>query len=126
MLVRLNHILSRVWQFKSTNKSETSIQGSFHNTWLACYKGPQFIVFDKNGTIQTCVQTNVCTRQLWYSSWTNFKTQQIIHNQIQSLNEYTKLSMICSDQLTWDTIINIYKIKKMIHSITFFNKLQGC
>jgi hypothetical protein len=31
---------------KATNKSETSIQDLFHNTWLARYPRPQFIVFD--------------------------------------------------------------------------------
>jgi hypothetical protein len=29
-----------------TNKSATSIQDLFHNTWLARYPRPQFIVFD--------------------------------------------------------------------------------
>jgi hypothetical protein len=31
---------------KATNKSATSIQDSFHNTWLARYPRPQCIVFD--------------------------------------------------------------------------------
>jgi hypothetical protein len=31
---------------EATNKSETSIQDLFHNTWLAHYPQPQFIVFD--------------------------------------------------------------------------------
>jgi hypothetical protein len=31
---------------KATNKSATSIQDLFHNTWLARYPQPQFIVFD--------------------------------------------------------------------------------
>jgi hypothetical protein len=30
---------------KATNKSATSIQDLFHNTWLARYSQPQFIVF---------------------------------------------------------------------------------
>jgi hypothetical protein len=36
---------------KATNKSPTSIQDLFHNTWLACYgyPRPQFIVFDNGG-----------------------------------------------------------------------------
>jgi hypothetical protein len=50
---------------KATNKSETSIQDLFHNTWLARYPRPQFIVFD-NGNIgkfkleikKMCVQDN--------------------------------------------------------------------
>jgi hypothetical protein len=31
---------------KAINKSATSIQDLFHNTWLAGYPQPQFIVFD--------------------------------------------------------------------------------
>jgi transposase InsO family protein len=31
---------------KATNKLATSIQDLFHNTWLARYPRPQFIVFD--------------------------------------------------------------------------------
>jgi hypothetical protein len=34
---------------KATNKSATSIQDLFHNTWLARYQQPQFIVFDNGG-----------------------------------------------------------------------------
>jgi hypothetical protein len=34
---------------KATNKSATSIQDLFHNTWLARYPQPQFIVFDNGG-----------------------------------------------------------------------------
>jgi hypothetical protein len=36
--------------FEATNKSVTSIQDLFHDTWLARYPRPQFIVFD-NGSI---------------------------------------------------------------------------
>jgi hypothetical protein len=32
--------------FEATNKSATSIQDLFHNTWLARYPRPTFIVFD--------------------------------------------------------------------------------
>jgi hypothetical protein len=32
--------------FEATNKSATSIQDLFHNTWLARYPRPHFIVFD--------------------------------------------------------------------------------
>jgi hypothetical protein len=35
--------------FKATNKSATSIQDLFHNTWLAREPRPQFIAFD-NGS----------------------------------------------------------------------------
>jgi hypothetical protein len=34
---------------EATNKSATSIQDFFHNTWLARYPRPQFIVFDNGG-----------------------------------------------------------------------------
>jgi hypothetical protein len=34
---------------KTTNKSATSIQDLFHNSGLACYPRPQFIVFDNRG-----------------------------------------------------------------------------
>jgi hypothetical protein len=35
---------------EATNKSATSIQDLFHNTWLARYPQPQFIIFD-NGSM---------------------------------------------------------------------------
>jgi hypothetical protein len=35
---------------KAANMSATSIQDLFHNTWLACYLQPQFIIFD-NGNM---------------------------------------------------------------------------
>jgi transposase InsO family protein len=34
---------------EATNKTATSIQDLFHNTWLARYPRPQFIVFDNGG-----------------------------------------------------------------------------
>jgi hypothetical protein len=34
---------------EDSNKSATSIQDLFHNSWLACYPRPQFIVFDNGG-----------------------------------------------------------------------------
>jgi hypothetical protein len=43
---------------EATNKSATSIQDLFHNTWLARYPRPQFIVFD-NGVISN-VSSNKC------------------------------------------------------------------
>jgi hypothetical protein len=51
--------------FEATNKSATSIQDLFHNTWLARYPQSQFIVFD-NGNVgefkrefkQMCMQDN--------------------------------------------------------------------
>jgi hypothetical protein len=35
---------------ETKNKSETSIQDLFHNTWLARYPRPQFIVFENGRT----------------------------------------------------------------------------
>jgi hypothetical protein len=48
---------------EATNTSATSIQDLFHNTWLARYPQPQFIVFDNEGKFkrefkQMCVQDN--------------------------------------------------------------------
>jgi hypothetical protein len=48
---------------KAINKSATSIQDLFHNTWLAHYPKPQFIVFDNGDKFkrefkQMCVQDN--------------------------------------------------------------------
>jgi hypothetical protein len=48
---------------EATIKSATSIQDLFHNTWLARYPRPQFIVFDngiefKREFKQMCVQEN--------------------------------------------------------------------
>jgi hypothetical protein len=48
---------------ETTNKSATSIQDLFHNTWLARYPQPQFIVFDNGGEFkrdfkQMCMQDN--------------------------------------------------------------------
>jgi hypothetical protein len=34
---------------EATNKSATSIQDLFHNTWFASYLRPQFIVFGNGG-----------------------------------------------------------------------------
>jgi hypothetical protein len=46
---------------EATNKSATSIQDLFHNTWLARYPRPQFIVFD-NGSVwaNSNVSSNKC------------------------------------------------------------------
>jgi hypothetical protein len=48
---------------KASNKSATSIQDLFHNTWLAHYPQPQFIVFGNEGKFkrefkQMCTQDN--------------------------------------------------------------------
>jgi hypothetical protein len=37
---------------KATNKSATSIQDLFNNTWLARYPRPQFIVFDNGNMVE--------------------------------------------------------------------------
>jgi hypothetical protein len=50
---------------EATNKSATPIQDLFHNSWLARYPQPQFIVFDnrsvdefKRQFKQMCIQDN--------------------------------------------------------------------
>jgi hypothetical protein len=45
---------------------------------------------------------------------------------MQSLNKYTKLSMTCSDHLTWKgtASMKIWKNKKIVHLITSFNQLH--
>jgi hypothetical protein len=48
---------------EATNNPATSIQDSFHNTWLARYLQPQFIIFDNGGEFklefkQVCMQDN--------------------------------------------------------------------
>jgi hypothetical protein len=52
---------------KATNKSATSIQDLFHNTWLAHYPQPQFIVFE-NGSVgefkQMCDNYGIKANQL--------------------------------------------------------------
>jgi hypothetical protein len=63
---------------EANNKSAASIQDLFHNTWLARYPRPQFIVFDNGG---------------------EFKLVTTL-KQIQSLSVSTKWSMKCSDHLT--------------------------
>jgi hypothetical protein len=52
-LTMIDPAINTVWFaiFESTNKLETSIQDLFHNTWLAPYPQPQFIVFD-NGNVE--------------------------------------------------------------------------
>jgi hypothetical protein len=45
---------------ESTNNSATSIQDLFHNTWLARYQQPQFIVFDNGNMGQFNVGSKKC------------------------------------------------------------------
>jgi hypothetical protein len=81
---------------KATNKSATSIQDLFHNTWLKRYPRPQFIVFD-NGNMrdfkrqfkQMCVQDNYGIKAKPTTSHNNQSTSK--HKKMQSLSEYTKM-----------------------------------
>jgi hypothetical protein len=87
---------------KATNKSATSIQDLFHNTWLVRYPRPQIIVFDNGGKFkrefkQMCIQDNYGIK----AKPTTSHNKPSMHKQMQSLREYTKLSMTCSDHLTW-------------------------
>jgi hypothetical protein len=71
----------------ATNKSATSIQDLFHNTWLGRYPRPQFIVFD-NGSMgkfkheikQMCDNCDIKAKPT---------TSHNILKQMQSLSEYT-------------------------------------
>jgi hypothetical protein len=90
---------------KATNKSATSIQNLFQNTWLARYLQLQFIIFD-NGSIgefkrefkQMCVEDTYGIKAKPTTS----------HNQQSTnLSMYTKFSMTFSDHLTWKIIMNI-------------------
>jgi hypothetical protein len=90
--------------FEVTNKSATSIQDLFHKTWLARYQRPQFIVFDNGGElkrefIQICGITIMALKPK--------QLQVTTHKKMQSLSEYTKLSMTCSDHLTWKIIMKL-------------------
>jgi hypothetical protein len=93
---------------KAADKSATPIQDLFHNTWLAHYPRPELIVFD-NGRMgefkrdfkQMCVKDNYGIKAKPTTS------HNIPSKQIQSLSEYTKLSMICSDHLSWKTIMKV-------------------
>jgi hypothetical protein len=92
---------------EATNKSATSIQDLFHNTWLARYPRPQFIVFD-NGNVGEFKREikQICVRKTIMALKPN-QLQITIHKQMQSMSEYTKLSMTCSDHLTWKIIMKI-------------------
>jgi hypothetical protein len=72
-----------------TYKSATSIQDLFHNTWLAHYPRPQFIVFD-NGRRSKFKRE---LKNVWLSSSKCVTTLSLKPNQLQmqSLSEYTKL-----------------------------------
>jgi hypothetical protein len=81
---------------KSTNKSAASIQDLYHNGWLARCAQPQFIVFD-NGASSN-VSSNKCVTIMALKA---NQIQATTHTQMQSLSEYTKLLMTCSDHLIW-------------------------
>jgi hypothetical protein len=91
---------------ETTNESATSIQDLFHNTWLARYPRSQFIVFE-NGNIgefkryfkQMCEMTIMALKPNQLQVTTQ-NPQSTTHKEMQSLSEYTKLLMTCSDHLT--------------------------
>jgi hypothetical protein len=126
----------------------------FHNTWFARYSRPQFIVFDNGGEFkrefkQISVQDN-------YGDIMVIKPNRLTvtsNKQVQSLSEYTKMSMTGSNHLTWKIIMKerkynhcastqrcylsmiysshlIRKVimkmeKEIIHLINTFNHLHG-
>jgi hypothetical protein len=62
------------------------------------------LVWLENSNMRT---KNVCARQSWHQIQTNYKSQPLIHKQMQSLRNDRKMSMTCSDHLTWKTIAKI-------------------
>jgi hypothetical protein len=44
----------------------------------------------------------MCARQLWHSTQTNYKSQHTMHKQMQSLSEYTKLSVVNDMLISFD------------------------
>ena len=71
---------------QANSKTATSIQDLFHNTWLARYPHPQFIVFDNGGEFKREFKQMCDTYALKPS-----QQQVTIHKQMQSLSVYTKL-----------------------------------
>jgi hypothetical protein len=70
----------------TTNKSATSIQVFFHNTWLARYPQPQFIVFDnwkivefKRGFKTMCVHDNCGIKAKPNTSFNHHTTSKYNH-----------------------------------------------
>jgi hypothetical protein len=113
--------------FIGTNKSETSIQDLFHNTWLACYPWPQFIVFDNGGKFKRefkkmCKQDNYGIKAKPITSHNRQTTSKCDHwASIPS----SLLPMIFSDHLTLKIVIKILRNRKIIYLITSFNQLYG-
>jgi hypothetical protein len=60
--------------------------------------------YSKRELKQICMQENYGIKA---KPTTSHNSQPTTHKQMQSLSEYTKLSMICSDHLTWKTIMKI-------------------
>jgi hypothetical protein len=71
--------------FKATNKSAISIQDLFHNTWLARYPRPQFIVFD-NG-VNSNVSSNKCVCKTIMALKPNQLQVTTIHAQANAIIE---------------------------------------
>jgi hypothetical protein len=63
---------------ETTNKSVTSIQDLFHNTWLERYPRPQFIAYDNEniGKFKSELNKFVIIMAL---SQINYKSQHTIH-----------------------------------------------
>jgi hypothetical protein len=82
---------------KATNMSATSIQDLFHNTWFTRYPRPQFIVFDNEfvGKFKREIK-EMCDKYGIKGKLTTSHSPQ----QMQSLSEYIKFSMTCSNHLT--------------------------
>jgi hypothetical protein len=79
---------------EATNKSATSIQDLFHNTWLSHYPQAQFIVFDNGSMCEFKLEIKqVCDNYgIKAKSTTSHNPQPTTHK--QSLSEYSKLSTV--------------------------------
>jgi hypothetical protein len=69
---------------EATNKSATSIQDLFHNTWLERYPQPQSIVFDNESKLkrefkQMCVQDNYVNKTKPTTSHSQHTTSKCNH-----------------------------------------------
>jgi hypothetical protein len=86
---------------EATNKSATSIQDLFHNTWLPRDPRPQFIVFDNRVEFKREFK-KMCDNYGIKAKPTTSHNQQTTRkcNHLAS-TQSCKASMTCSDHLTW-------------------------
>jgi hypothetical protein len=89
---------------EATNKSATSIQDFFITPGWQVTRDLNLLSLTIGTKANSNVSSNKCVTIM------ALKTNQLqvtTHKQMQSLSEYTKLSMTCSDHLTRKTIMKI-------------------